>query len=107
MPALTRRSFIVCGAVLSAAAGIPRLAHATPRPAAGGPPAARPLPADPFTLGVASGDPAHDGFVIWTRLAPQPLAEDGLGGMPARNVPVHWEVAADERFRTVVRRGVA
>jgi len=37
---------------------------------------------DPFTLGVASGDPAPDGFVLWTRLAPAPLAEDGLGGMP-------------------------
>jgi alkaline phosphatase D len=24
----------------------------------------------PFSLGVASGDPAPDGFVIWTRLAP-------------------------------------
>src|SRR5690606_6897240 len=55
----------------------------------------------------ACGDPAHDGFVIWTRLAPQPLAEDGLGGMPAEDVPVHWEVASDERFRKVVRRGVA
>ena len=108
MPALTRRSFIVCGTVLGATAGIARLAHAKPRPAAGGPPAARrPLPVDPFTLGVACGDPAHDGFVIWTRLAPQPLAEDGLGGMPAEDVPVHWEVASDERFRKVVRRGVA
>ena len=38
--------------------------------------------ADPFTLGVASGDPAPDGVVLWTRLAPNPLADDGLGGMP-------------------------
>ena len=35
----------------------------------------------PFQLGVASGDPSPDGFVIWTRLAPKPL--EG-GGMPAR-----------------------
>jgi alkaline phosphatase D len=28
---------------------------------------------DPFALGVASGEPAPDGFVIWTRLAPEPL----------------------------------
>jgi alkaline phosphatase D len=63
------------------------------------------LRTDPFTLGVASGDPDHDGFVLWTRLAPQPLAEDGLGGMPDRPVAVHWELAADERFRHVVRRG--
>jgi phosphodiesterase/alkaline phosphatase D-like protein len=31
-----------------------------------------PVPADPFTLGVASGEPAPDGVVIWTRLAPHP-----------------------------------
>ena len=28
------------------------------------------FPAYPFLLGVASGDPMPDGFVIWTRLAP-------------------------------------
>ena len=33
----------------------------------------------PFTLGVASGDPLPDGFVIWTRLAPLFNAEDGRG----------------------------
>jgi hypothetical protein len=54
---------------------------------------------------VASGDPDHDGFVLWTHLAPQPLAEDGLGGMPDLPVPVQWELATDERFRRVVRRG--
>ncbi|HET6732862.1 alkaline phosphatase D family protein [Mycobacterium sp.] len=62
--------------------------------------------ADPFTLGVASGDPAPDGVVIWTRLAPNPLADDGLGGMPARAVDVEWEVAGDERFTRVEQRGV-
>jgi alkaline phosphatase D len=60
---------------------------------------------DPFTLGVASGDPAPDGMVLWTRLAPDPLAPDGLGGMPARVVPVEWEVARDERFGVVEQRG--
>jgi alkaline phosphatase D len=59
----------------------------------------------PFTMGVASGDPLPYGVVLWTRLAPKPLALDGKGGMPARTVEVGWEVAADERFRTVVRRG--
>jgi alkaline phosphatase D len=58
-----------------------------------------PVPADPFTLGVASGDPAPDGVVIWTRLAPNPLADDGLGGMPARPVDVEWEVAATSSSR--------
>jgi alkaline phosphatase D len=31
----------------------------------------------PFKLGIASGDPEPDGIVIWTRLAPNPLAPDG------------------------------
>ena len=35
--------------------------------------ASAPFPAYPFLLGVASGDPVPDGFVIWTRLAPRPL----------------------------------
>ncbi|HEX6343557.1 alkaline phosphatase D family protein [Umezawaea sp.] len=61
---------------------------------------------DPFTLGVASGDPTHDSVLLWTRLAPVPLAENGLGGMPSRPVEVAWELAHDERFRRVVRRGV-
>ncbi|GEC03716.1 alkaline phosphatase [Streptomyces spinoverrucosus] len=59
----------------------------------------------PFTLGVASGDPLHDGVVLWTRLAPEAFAEDGSGGMPDRPVRVEYEVARDERFRAVVRRG--
>ncbi len=66
---------------------------------------AQPLGANPFTLGVASGDPWPDGFVIWTRLAPQPLDEHG--GMPAVRVPVRWEVAEDEQFSRVVRKGEA
>ena len=63
------------------------------------------FPADPFPLGVASGDPAADGVVLWTRLAPAPL-EPG-GGMAAEPVLVHWEVASDEAFAAVVRRGTA
>ncbi|ONI74039.1 alkaline phosphatase [Kribbella sp. ALI-6-A] len=64
------------------------------------------LPSYAFTLGVASGDPKPDGVVLWTRLAPEPLALDGRGGMPDRSVNVRWEVAEDERFRRIVRRGV-
>lgn len=62
---------------------------------------------DPFTLGVASGEPSPDGMVIWTRLAPVPLADDGLGGMPWRMVDVEWEIATDERFRGIEQRGMA
>jgi alkaline phosphatase D len=58
----------------------------------------------PFTLGVASGEPAADGVVLWTRLAPVPLAPNGLGGMSAA-VPVVWEVAADEDMRHIVQKG--
>lgn len=64
-------------------------------------PAGRP---DPFTLGVASGDPTPDGVVLWTRLAPDPLAPDGRGGMSGP-VLVEWEVAQDEAFARVVARG--
>jgi alkaline phosphatase D len=59
----------------------------------------------PFRLGVASGDPRPDSVVLWTRLATDPLAADGAGGMPSRPVGVQYEVAEDERFRRVVRRG--
>ena len=60
--------------------------------------------ADPFTLGVASGSPLPDGVVIWTRLAPDPLHGGGLAPTP---VSVQWEVAPDENFRAIARRGVA
>jgi len=57
----------------------------------------------PFTLGVASGDPTSDSVVLWTRLAPSPLA--GNGGMPDKAIPVQWEVAKDENFTQVVAGG--
>ena len=55
---------------------------------------------NPFALGVASGDPNHDGFVLWTRLV-------GANAQPlqAAGVSVEYEIAADEAFRHVVRRG--
>jgi alkaline phosphatase D len=56
----------------------------------------------PFSLGVASGYPGAGSVVLWTRLAPEPLAG---GGMPPAAVQVHWEMAADEGFRSIVRRG--
>ncbi|MCG6871975.1 MAG: alkaline phosphatase D family protein [Gammaproteobacteria bacterium] len=59
---------------------------------------------DPFPLGVASGDPLSDGFLLWTRLAPDPLHG---GGMGSQAVPVDFAVATDESMRRVVRRGTA
>lgn len=67
--------------------------------------AAKPLKTDPFTLGVASGEPTADGVVLWTRLAVEPTALDGLGGMSSRPVEVDWEVARDPSFRRVEKRG--
>lgn len=63
------------------------------------------LGGNPFTLGVASGDPAPDGFVIWTKLAPKPL-EPG-GGMPHKPVEVEWLVASDEGMKQIVQKGKA
>lgn len=59
----------------------------------------------PFTLGVASGDPLSDSVVLWTRLAPQPLAEDG--GMPDEDVAVTWRLARDEGMSDLVGSGTA
>jgi alkaline phosphatase D len=59
--------------------------------------------ASPFSLGVAAGDPAPDGFVLWTKLAPRPLERSG--GMPRKAVEVDWAVATDDRMRRVVQKG--
>jgi alkaline phosphatase D len=58
---------------------------------------------DPFTLGVAAGDPTPSGAVIWTRLAPKWLEPEG--GMDGERVVVGWEVAEDEQFSRVAQRG--
>lgn len=59
----------------------------------------------PFGLGIASGDPSADGFVIWTKLAPLPLARNG--GMPMKAVEVAYEIATEANMRGVVQRGTA
>src|SRR5215467_3313178 len=59
---------------------------------------------NPFTLGVASGDPNPHGVVLWTRLAPDPL---NGGGMPRERVDVDWQVASDEQMTRIVARGRA
>ena len=62
------------------------------------------LKSNPFTLGVASGYPTHNGMVLWTRLAPA-LFEPGNGLPMDAAIPVHWEIAADEAIRQVVASG--
>ena len=94
-----RRRFLVTGAAITAAAALSSL----PAPAVarhGG----YPRIDLPFTLGVASGDPLPHQVVIWTRLAPAP--QEPGGGMPDRPVLVYWEVARDEGFRRIARKGV-
>ena len=64
---------------------------------------------DPFSLGVASGAARADGFVLWTRLAPQPLSPDPQrpGGMWGGDVTLGYEIATDPALREIVRRGGA
>src|SRR5687767_8220782 len=91
---ISRRTLLRTGG--SAAAGIVLLGRS---PAVK---AAPPFGTYPFTLGVASGDPTPGGIVLWTRLAPAPL--EG-GGLPPEIFGVRYEVAADESFTRIVRRG--
>jgi phosphodiesterase/alkaline phosphatase D-like protein len=89
------RSLKFTGAPAGAAAFCqvrPDLAHAT-----------TPLSGYPFTLGVASGDPATHGAVLWTRHAPEVYEPDG--GVPHRRLPVPWRVAKPA-MRRVVRKGI-
>ncbi|MCF5923839.1 alkaline phosphatase D family protein [Xanthomonas perforans] len=90
-PDPSRRRILIAGASLAAAGLLSPFARASGS-------------ADPFTLGVAAGDPLADGFVLWTRLAPRPLDPDGRGGLRAA-VPVRWQVASDPQMRTIVRQG--
>jgi len=58
---------------------------------------------NPFTLGVASGEPLPDGVVLWTRLATRPL-EIGAG-MGSAPVEVRWEIAEDEGLKHSAGKG--
>lgn len=93
---ISRRRFLAGVGVAAAGLAVPVLRN--PALARG----AVPWEKEVFTLGVASGDPTPQGVVLWTRLAPEPLAG---GGMPDRPVPVRWEVARDPLMRRVVKRG--
>jgi alkaline phosphatase D len=57
---------------------------------------------NPFSLGVASGSPAPDSVVLWTRLLP---ARGGLPDGGRTPLPVLWEVAHDEGFTRIAQRG--
>src|SRR5687767_12114206 len=89
----SRRDFVAqLSAFGLALAGVPRL-----------PLLVRPrFAANPFSLGVGSGDPGPEGVVLWSRLAPDPL---NGGGMTPEAVNVRWEVATDQAMRYVIKRG--
>ena len=75
---IDRRRLLAAGGAVAAVLVADRLAGVWPAPVQRG--------GYPFTLGVASGDPAPGGVVLWTRLAPQPLLADG--DMPAQTIPI-------------------
>ena len=97
-PSISRRLFLATSAGLIAAPAI--LRAATPAPS---------WTRDPFGLGVAAGSPSPDGFVLWTRLAPEPENYDPRtpAGMSGRPLRVGYEIAADPELKTIIRRGTA
>ncbi|MEL6870545.1 MAG: alkaline phosphatase D family protein [Pseudomonadota bacterium] len=60
---------------------------------------------NPFTLGIASGDPTDTSIVLWTRLAPNPDA--ARGDMPDTPVPVRWALASAADMSATVATGTA
>jgi alkaline phosphatase D len=98
MPDFARRRLLMAGAAAASAVATGQLLAMSTARAAG----ESSLPGRLFTLGVGSGDPLPNAVVIWTRLAPDPL---NGGGMPDRPVTVEWQVAEDERFRSIVQKG--
>src|SRR5690242_19776496 len=97
MAGLTRRALIqISGATALGALAAPALVGCAGGRGPSGSPR-WPNGRDPFSLGVAAGDPAPDGFVLWTRLAPEPLSYDPAapGGLTGPAVPVAYEIATD------------
>ncbi len=91
---LDRREFLrACAALGLTSAAAP--AHTQERPR---------FDAAPFALGVASGYPNSDGFVIWTRLIIDPTRGDG--GIDPVRIRLNWEVSADEKFSKVAANGL-
>lgn len=86
-----RRGFLLDAARLAALASASSAYAAAPE-------------AYPFSLGIASGSPLPDSVILWTRILANPL--DAHSVKPIA-LPVRWEVAADEGFRTIVASGSA
>ncbi len=90
----SRRHFVAAGAAFLAA---PLVAANLPRTRR------KHFAGDPFTMGVASGDPDATSVVLWTRLAPRPF--EPLGGLSPTPIEVRWELCADEGMRRPVAAG--
>ena len=90
----SRRLFLLDAARLAAAftAAGPSVLRAAPGNSAG----------YPFSLGVASGSPLPDSVILWTRILPDPLDANSA---PRLAVPLRWEVAQDEGFRSIAAKG--
>lgn len=89
----SRRRLLQLAGASAATLWLPRSAWSQPR-----------LTSNPFTLGVASGSPASDSVVLWTRLH----VPGSLGGSPGPDpVLVRWEVAHDDKFTRMVQSGQA
>ena len=94
---MQRRDFLGDIAAYSVlCAGVPNIWRVTTMPR---------LSDDPFTLGVASGDPTPGSAVIWTRLSPK--LYEPLGGLGGERVSMSWEVAEDEQFTKIAQKGRA
>ena len=88
---MDRRAFLQIAACAATASALPRWAWSNPPK----------LSTHPFALGVASGDPAPDSVVLWTRL----VLADAAQAQAAHTV--RWEVAHDAGFTNIVRKGQA
>jgi alkaline phosphatase D len=98
MDPIPRRSVIVGAAATVAALRL----HSSGLPALAGRGGSPRIDTEPFTLGVATGDPTSTSLIAWTRLAPEPT---NGGGLPPDPVAVDWELATDSGFGTVVKSG--
>lgn len=87
--AVHRRRFLVGSAVSVAGAGTAVALGRLPGSGTAGPVGAQ-GPSTVFAHGVASGDPAADRLVIWTRVTPTPDAQPGSGRGP--DTAVAWQV---------------
>lgn len=93
MPFLSRRHFLKLSGALAGSITLSTAMSGCSLLAGG-----RPLSSARFEHGVASGDPAADGFIIWTRATPQNTSDNA-------SLTLNWELALDQAFSQPVRSG--